>query len=179
MYRSNNHYVLNFEDTYRLPDKRHREQLIMNFEMKHVNKYGDTDIKPYRWIKMEYTGSLGRIFNLLLPKCQTKFSYKAGKPYNISTFSNSEKWCFPQNWCFDNCWESSHLLDLLKMYKKLPYNFGTRFLIKIHLFVSVSCTMDFVDLVIHNSQIVHEIHENISIFKILFAYKFPHKTSYG
>lgn len=48
LYRSNNHYVLNFEDTYRLPDKRHREQLIMNFEMKHVNKYGDNDIKPYR-----------------------------------------------------------------------------------------------------------------------------------
>lgn len=48
LYRSNNHYVLNFEDTYRLPDKRHREQLIMNFEIKHVNKYGDTDIKPYR-----------------------------------------------------------------------------------------------------------------------------------
>ena len=48
LYRSNNHYVLNFEDTYRLPDKRHREQLIFNFEMKHVNKYGDTDIKPYR-----------------------------------------------------------------------------------------------------------------------------------
>lgn len=48
LYRSNNHYVLNFEDTYRLPDKRHREQLIMNFEMKHVNKYGHNDIKPYR-----------------------------------------------------------------------------------------------------------------------------------
>ena len=48
LYRSNNHYVLNFEDTYRLPDKRHREQLIVNFEMKHVNKYEDTDIKPYR-----------------------------------------------------------------------------------------------------------------------------------
>lgn len=48
LYRSNNHYVLEFEDTYRLPDKRHREQLIMNFEMKHVNKYGDNDIKPYR-----------------------------------------------------------------------------------------------------------------------------------
>lgn len=41
LYRSNNHYVLNFEDTYRLPDKRHREQLILNFEMKHVNKYGE------------------------------------------------------------------------------------------------------------------------------------------
>lgn len=48
LYRSNNHYVLNFEDTYRLPDKRHREQLIMNFKMIHVNKYGYTDIKPYR-----------------------------------------------------------------------------------------------------------------------------------
>ena len=48
MYRSNNHFVLNFEDTYRLPDKRHREQLIVNFEMKHINKYGDNDIKPYR-----------------------------------------------------------------------------------------------------------------------------------
>ena len=48
LYRSNNHYVLNFEDTYRLPDKRHREQLIMNFEMKHANKYGHNDIKPYR-----------------------------------------------------------------------------------------------------------------------------------
>ncbi len=39
LYRSNNHYILNFEDTYRLPDKRHREQLIMNFKMVHVNKY--------------------------------------------------------------------------------------------------------------------------------------------
>lgn len=48
LYRSNKHYVLNFEDTYRLPDKRHREQLIFNFEMKHVNKYGDNDVKPYR-----------------------------------------------------------------------------------------------------------------------------------
>lgn len=48
LYRFHNHYVLNFEDTYRLPDKRHREQLILNFEMKHVNKYGDNDIKPYR-----------------------------------------------------------------------------------------------------------------------------------
>ena len=41
-------HMLEFEDTYRLPDKHHREQLIMNFEMKHVNKYGDNDIKPYR-----------------------------------------------------------------------------------------------------------------------------------
>lgn len=48
LYRSNKHYMLEFEDTSRLPDKRHREQLIMNFEMKHVNKYGDNDIKPYR-----------------------------------------------------------------------------------------------------------------------------------
>ena len=48
LYRSNNHFVLNFEDTYRLPDKRHREQLIVNFEMKHIIKYGDNDIKPYR-----------------------------------------------------------------------------------------------------------------------------------
>ena len=48
LYRSNNHFVLNFEDTYRLPDKRQREQLIVNFEMKHINKYGDNDIKPYR-----------------------------------------------------------------------------------------------------------------------------------
>lgn len=48
LYRSNSHYVLEFEDTSRLPDKRHREQLIMNFEMKHVNKFGETDIKPYK-----------------------------------------------------------------------------------------------------------------------------------
>ena len=48
LYRSNNHYVLEFEDTCRLPDKRHREQLIMNFEMKHVNKYGEIDVKPYQ-----------------------------------------------------------------------------------------------------------------------------------
>lgn len=48
LYRSNNHFVLNFEDTYRLPDKRHREQLIMNFKLIHVNKYGDNDVKPYR-----------------------------------------------------------------------------------------------------------------------------------
>lgn len=48
LYRSNNHYVLQFEDTSRLPDKRHREQLIFNFEMKHVNKFGETDIKPYK-----------------------------------------------------------------------------------------------------------------------------------
>ena len=45
---SNEIYVFNFEDTCRLPDKRHREQLILNFEMKHVNKYGDNGIKPYR-----------------------------------------------------------------------------------------------------------------------------------
>lgn len=48
LYCLNNYYVLNFEDTYGLPDKRHREQLIVNFEMKHVNKYGNNDIKPYR-----------------------------------------------------------------------------------------------------------------------------------
>ena len=48
LYRSNKHYRLGFEDDSRLPNKRHREQLIMNFEMKHVNKYGDNDIKPYR-----------------------------------------------------------------------------------------------------------------------------------
>lgn len=48
LYRSNRHYMLEFEETKRLPDKRHREQVIMNFEMKHVNKYGDSDIKPYR-----------------------------------------------------------------------------------------------------------------------------------
>ena len=48
LYRSNRHYMLEFEETKRLPDKRHREQVIMNFEMKHVNKYGDNDIKPYR-----------------------------------------------------------------------------------------------------------------------------------
>ncbi len=48
LYRSNNHYMLEFEDTSRLLDKRHREQFILNFEMKHVNKYGETDIKPYR-----------------------------------------------------------------------------------------------------------------------------------
>lgn len=48
LYRSNKNYVLEFEDTSRLPDKRHREQLIVNFKMEHVNKYGVTDIKPYR-----------------------------------------------------------------------------------------------------------------------------------
>ena len=48
LYRSNNHYMREFGDTSRLPDKRHREQLILNFEMKHVNKYDETDIKPYR-----------------------------------------------------------------------------------------------------------------------------------
>lgn len=64
LYCSNNYYVLNFEDTYRLPDKRHREQLIVNFEMKHVNKYGDNDINRTDK-KMEYTGSLSRIFTLL------------------------------------------------------------------------------------------------------------------
>jgi len=48
LYRSNNHFVLNFEDTYRLPDKRHREQIIMNFKMEHINKYGEADIFPYR-----------------------------------------------------------------------------------------------------------------------------------
>ena len=48
LYRSNNHFVLNFEATYRLPDKRHREQLIMDFKMIHVNKYEEDDIKPYR-----------------------------------------------------------------------------------------------------------------------------------
>lgn len=48
LYRSRKHYMLEFEDTYRLPDKRHREQLIVNFEVKHVNKYGEVDIKPYR-----------------------------------------------------------------------------------------------------------------------------------
>ena len=41
-------YMLEFEDTARLPDKRHREQLIMNFNITHVNKYGEDDIKPYR-----------------------------------------------------------------------------------------------------------------------------------
>ncbi len=48
LYRSNKHYMLEFEAASRLSDKRHREQLIMNFEMKHVNKYGKKDIKPYR-----------------------------------------------------------------------------------------------------------------------------------
>lgn len=48
LYRSNNHYVLNFEDTYRLPYERHREQLILNFKLIHVNKYGEDDVKPYR-----------------------------------------------------------------------------------------------------------------------------------
>lgn len=48
LYRSNSHHVLNFEDTYRLPDKRHQEQLIMNFKMEHVNKVGEDDIIPYR-----------------------------------------------------------------------------------------------------------------------------------
>lgn len=48
LYRSNNHYVLNFEDTYRLPDKRHREQLILNFKLIHANKHGEDDVKPYR-----------------------------------------------------------------------------------------------------------------------------------
>lgn len=42
LYRSNQHYVLEFGETKRTPDKRHREQLIMNFEMK------DVKIKPYR-----------------------------------------------------------------------------------------------------------------------------------
>lgn len=48
LYRSNGHYVLNFEATARMPDKRHREQLIMNFKMEHVNKFGEDDIKEYR-----------------------------------------------------------------------------------------------------------------------------------
>ena len=48
LYRSNGHYVLNFEATARMPDKRHREQLIMNFKMEHVNKFGGDDIKEYR-----------------------------------------------------------------------------------------------------------------------------------
>jgi DNA adenine methylase len=48
LYRSNGHYVLDFEATGRMPDKRNREQLIMNFKMEHVNKYGEEDIKPNR-----------------------------------------------------------------------------------------------------------------------------------
>ena len=48
LYRSNNHCILEFEDTKRLPDKRHREQLVMNFKMHHTNKFGEEDIKPYR-----------------------------------------------------------------------------------------------------------------------------------
>ncbi len=48
LYRSNGHCVLEFEDTKRLPDKRHREQLVMNFKMHHTNKFGEEDIKPYR-----------------------------------------------------------------------------------------------------------------------------------
>ena len=48
LYRSNGHYVLNFDTTARMPDKRHREQLIMNFRMEHVNKFGEEDIKEYR-----------------------------------------------------------------------------------------------------------------------------------
>lgn len=48
LYRSNGHYVLNFDTTARMPDKRHREQLIMNFRMEHINQFGEDDIKEYR-----------------------------------------------------------------------------------------------------------------------------------
>lgn len=48
LYRSNRHYMLEFEESARLPDKRHREQLIMNFKMEHKNRYGEEDVKPYQ-----------------------------------------------------------------------------------------------------------------------------------
>ena len=128
---------------------------------------------------MEYTGSLGRIFNLLLPKCRTKFLYKAGKPYSISIFSNREKWCFPQNRCFDKCWMSSYLLEFWELSYKLTWDFVTRFLANIHLYFYISCTISIFKFVFRNKQIVHKIYKNTSIFKILFVYKFHHKTSYG
>lgn len=48
LYCSNRHFMLEFEESARLPDKRHREQLIMNFKMEHKNRYGEEDVKPYR-----------------------------------------------------------------------------------------------------------------------------------
>jgi len=53
------------------------------------------------------------------------------------------------------------------------------FLQKIHLCVYVSCTIGIFKFVFHNSQIVHEIHKKTCVYKILFVYKFLHKTSYG
>ena len=128
---------------------------------------------------MEYTGSLGRIFNLLLPKCRTKFLYKAGKPYNISILANADIRLFHRTdvlidagssyncWIWEKCINNCLAISLRGFQKK------------IHLSVSVSCTISILKFVIHNSQIVHEIHKNISVFKILFVYKFYHKMSYG
>ncbi len=48
LYRSNRHYMLEFEATAKMPDKRRREQLIFNFKMIHKNKFGEDDIKTYR-----------------------------------------------------------------------------------------------------------------------------------
>ena len=128
---------------------------------------------------MEYTGSLGRIFNLLLPKCRTKFLYKAGKPYNISILANAEIQLFhrtdvlissesPYNyWSFEKCIKNCLEISLRD------------FLQNVTLYLYISCTISIFKFVFHNNQIVHEILKNTSLFKILFVYKFPHKTSYG
>lgn len=128
---------------------------------------------------MEYTGSLGRIFNLLLPKCRTKFLYKAGKPYNISILANAEIHLFHRTdvlinagspyiyWSLEECINNCFTISL------------RGFLQKIHLYFYISCTISIHKFVFYNNQIVHEIYKNSSIIKILFVCKFHHKTSYG
>lgn len=47
LYCYNRHFMLEFEETVRMSDKRHWEQLILDLKMEHRNRYGEEDIKPY------------------------------------------------------------------------------------------------------------------------------------
>ena len=128
---------------------------------------------------MEYTGSLGRIFNLLLPKCRTKFLYKAGKPYNISILANAEIQLFHRTDVLINA-GSPYIYWSLEEGINNCFTISLRgFLQKIHLYFYISCTISIHKFVFYNNQIVHEIYKHSSIIKILFVCKFHHKTSYG
>ena len=118
-------------------------------------------------------------WRVFFSKCRTKYSEHTGKPYNISILVNAKIQLFhrtnvltktgsPYNcWSFEKCIKNCLEISLRDFMQNVTWYFY------------ISCTISILKFILHNNQIVHENHKNTSIFKILFVYKFPHKTSYG
>ena len=121
---------------------------------------------------MEYTGSLGRIFNLLLPKCQTKFSYKAGKLYNISILANAEIQLFHRTDVLISAWKPYIIWFYVRSIQPC-------IIISIRDFILVFFKLCWYEkdiflliFIIQNCQNVHWNHRKTSVFKIYLQLSF-------